>query len=357
MVRAVLLSLLLLASAQQKPGPAGTRAAFWRSLDNKRVACELCPRGCVIGPGQRGLCRVRENRDGVLYSLVYGRPCSVTREPIEKAPFFHFLPGSVRIGLATAGCNQSCKYCQNWELSSARPEDLPSYELMPEDVVALAVKEQVPVICFTYTEPVVFYEYMCDVARLARTRGVKTTVVTGGYINPEPLAQLCGLVDGIKIDLKGFTPEFYRAVCGSTLEPVLEACRIVAGSGTHLELVNLLVPGLNDDTVSLGRMCRWMAANLGDTVPVHFTRFSPAYRLKNLPPTPVTTIETAVRIARASGLQFVYVGNVPGHDDESTGCPGCGRLLVKRRGFSVLENNLLQGACRFCGRHIPGVFE
>ncbi|MEO0086024.1 MAG: radical SAM protein, partial [candidate division WOR-3 bacterium] len=205
--------------------------------------------------------------------------------------------------------------------------------------------------------PVVFYEYMCDVARLARAKGIKTTVVTGGYINPEPLRQLCRLVDGIKIDLKGFTPEFYRAVCGSSLAPVLEACRIVAQSGTHLELVNLVVPGLNDDTATLGRMCRWIVANLGDTVPVHFTRFSPAFRLRNLAPTPVTTIEAAVRIARASGLRFVYVGNVPGHPDESTVCPACGRILVRRRGFSVLENNLNQGRCRFCNERIPGVWQ
>jgi pyruvate formate lyase activating enzyme len=310
----------------------------------------------VLQPGQRGFCRVRENHAGRLYSLVHSRPCFITKEPIEKAPFFHFLPGRLRIGLATAGCNQACRYCQNWELSQSAPEDLPGLDLPPEQVVAAAVKEKVPIICFTYTEPVVFYEYMCDVARLARARGIRTTVVTGGYINPEPLEELCSLVDGIKIDLKGFTPEFYRTVCASTLEPVLEACRTVARSGTHLELVNLVVPALNDDTASIAAMCRWVKSNLGDTVPVHFTRFSPAYRLQNAPPTPVATLEVATRIARAAGLQFVYVGNVPGHQAENTACPGCSRTVVKRRGFSVLENHLQQGECRFCGRRIPGVW-
>ncbi len=355
MVESVLLAAFLLSPTTSPARPHV--AAYWRALSGRRVACDLCPRGCVLGPGQRGFCRVRENRDGTLYSLVYGRPCSVTREPIEKAPFFHFLPGSLRIGLATAGCNQTCKYCQNWELSQARPEDLPGHDLSAEDVVALAVREKVPTICFTYTEPVVFYEYMCDVARLARPAGIKTTVVTGAYINPQPLAQLCRLVDGIKIDLKGFSPKFYEDVCGSSLEPVLEACRIVARSGTHLELVNLVVPGLNDDTASLRRMCDWVVANLGDSVPVHFTRFSPAFRLQNLPATPVATLEAAARIARASGLEFVYLGNVPGHDDENTRCPECGRVLLRRRGFSVLESNLKHGACPYCGRRIPGVWQ
>jgi pyruvate formate lyase activating enzyme len=236
--------------------PAAREADFYHQLVDKLVACDLCPRRCVIAPGQRGVCRVRENRDGRLYSVVYGRPCSVGKEPIEKAPFFHFLPGRQRITLATAGCNQTCKYCQNWEISQARPEDLHNYDLSPADVVALAEKEKTPIICFTYSEPIIFYEYMIDIARLARAKGIRTAVVTGGYINPEPLKQLCSLVDAIKIDLKGFTPEFYQNVCGSTLEPVLEACKTVAQSHTHLELVNLVVPALNDDTTTIRKMCR-----------------------------------------------------------------------------------------------------
>jgi len=339
-----------------RPLPAQHEADFYERLGGDLVRCQLCPRRCVMAPGQRGICRVRENDAGKLYSLVYGRPCTVGKEPIEKAPLFHFLPGRSRITLATVGCNQMCKYCQNWEISQSSPEDLPSYDLAPERIVAIAEEEESPIICFTYSEPVVFYEYMCDIARLARPKGIRTAVVTGGYINPEPLKKLCSLVDAIKVDLKGFTDDFYQEVCGSSLEPVLEACRIVAESGTHLELVNLVVPALNDDTAQVRKMCSWIVNELGDTIPVHFTRFSPAYRLQDSPPTPLTTLERAAAIAHAEGLKYVYLGNTPGHLLESTRCPACDSILISRRGFTVLENNVKNGMCSFCGEHIPGVW-
>jgi pyruvate formate lyase activating enzyme len=355
----VLAALLLLAGPiTSRPSPPALREAdFYHKLGNKLVACDLCPRRCVITPGQRGVCRVRENRDGRLYSVVYGHPCSVGKEPIEKAPLFHFLPGRKRITLATAGCNQFCKYCQNWEISQARPEDVRSLDLTPAEVVALAEKEHVPIICFTYSEPIVFYEYMVDIAKLARAKGIRTAVVTGGYINPEPLGQLCSVVDAIKIDLKGFTPEFYQNVCGSTLEPVLDACKTVAQSGTHLELVNLVVPALNDDTGTIRKMCRWIRTNVGDTVPVHFTRFHPEYRLRNSPPTPTASLERAIAIARSEGLKFTYIGNLPGHQAENTYCPACGKALIRRSGYTITENKLKDGKCPFCGAHIPGVWQ
>lgn len=367
-----LLMLTVVGAQNRKPLPeAGLsegslrpvhEAEFYEKLEvgtsqRNLVRCQLCPRSCIIAPGQRGVCRVRENRDGKLHSLVYGRPCSVGKEPIEKAPFFHFLPGATRITLATAGCNQRCRYCQNWELSQSAPEDLPCHDLPPEDIVAIAEAEKAPIICFTYTEPVVFYEYMCDIARLARKQGKKTAVVTGGYINPEPLQRLCGLVDAVKIDLKGFTPGFYREVCGSTLEPVLAACRTVAASGVHLELVNLVVPELNDDTADIRRMCQWVRDSLGSSTPLHFTRFSLAYRLGNSPPTPVKTLEKAAAIATEVGLEYVYVGNVPGHQLENTVCPKCGKTVIRRSGFSVLENRIRDGRCEFCGARIRGVFQ
>ncbi len=364
MVRSAALFLLAALLLQATPpvasrqSPIANREAdFYHQLNNKLVACDLCPRRCIIQPGQRGVCRVRENREGRLYSVVYGHPCSVGKEPIEKAPLFHFLPGRKRITLATAGCNQFCKYCQNWEISQARPEDVHSYDLSPADVVALAVKERVPIICFTYTEPVVFYEYMIDIARLARAKGIRTAVVTGGYINPEPLRQLCSIVDAIKIDLKGFTPEFYQNVCSSSLEPVLEACRIVAQSHTHLELVNLVVPALNDDTTTIRKMCRWIREDIGDTVPVHFTRFHPEYRLRNSPPTPTATLERAIAIAKSESLKFTYIGNVPGHQAENTYCPACGKMVIRRSGYTIAENKLKDGKCPFCGAHIAGVWK
>lgn len=351
---ALVVSAGLLLAADSRP--VNREAEWYHRLERGRVQCDLCPRRCVIEPGRRGFCRVRENRGGTLYSLVHGRPCSVGREPIEKAPFFHFLPGRERITAATVGCNQSCRYCQNWQISQASPEDVPFRELSPAALVELVVSQQVPILCFTYSEPVVFWEYVADAARLARQAGIRTAVVTGGYINPAPMRELCRLVDAVKIDLKGFSDEFYRTVCGSSLAPVLEACRIAAAGPAHLELVNLVVPGYNDDSATISAMCRWIGANLGDTVPLHFTRFVPAYRMQNMPATPLATLEQAVRIARASGLQFVYIGNVPGHEFENTVCPGCGRVVVRRRGYSVLSCDVNNGRCRFCGRPISGVW-
>ncbi|MBM3315063.1 AmmeMemoRadiSam system radical SAM enzyme [candidate division WOR-3 bacterium] len=350
-------ALLLVLPGAGPARPASHEAQFYSKLAGRAVRCELCPRRCVIAAGSRGFCRVRENRGGTFYSLVYGRPCSMGREPIEKAPFFHFLPGRQRLTLATVGCNQRCKYCQNWEISQAAPEDVRADDLTPEQVVAVAERERIPIICFTYTEPVVFYEYLADIARLARERSIRTCVVSGGYVNPEPLARLCSLVDAVKFDLKGFTDEFYRDVCGSSLAPVLAACRAVVRTGTHLELVNLVVPALNDDSATIDRMCTWIRDSLGDTVPVHFTRFHPDYRLQNSVPTPVATLERCLRVARRAGLKYVYLGNVPGHESESTVCPECGRRLIARRGYTVTENNLAAGACRFCAARIPGIWQ
>lgn len=359
MNRALLLAVIILLSLapKQKAGKGSLHEArYYRKLTNRSVQCELCPRRCLILPGKRGFCRVRENRHGTLYTLVYGKPCAMNREPIEKAPFFHFLPGAQRLTLATVGCNQRCKYCQNWEISQATPEEVPAQELTPEEVVSLAEKLQLPIICFTYTEPMVFFEYMVDIARLARKKGIKTAVVSGGYVNPEPLRELCSVVDAIKIDLKGFTPEFYRTVCGSTLEPVLEAIKTVVRSSCHLELVNLVVPHFNDDTATIRKMCQWIKENGGDTIPLHFTQFYPDYRLQNAPVTPVATLERAIAIARSTGLKFVYIGNVPGHKDESTLCPNCHRILIQRQGYSIVKNNLVNGKCQFCGSSIPGIW-
>lgn len=331
-------------------------AMFYKKLDNKRVMCELCPRYCVIAPTKRGFCRNRENQNGKLYSIVYNQPCCINIEPIEKAPFYHFLPGTMRLTLATASCNQRCKYCQNWEISQKSVEELQNYYLTPTDIVKQAQREKLKIICFTYTEPIVFYEYMYDIAKLARKAGIKTAVVTGGYVNPEPLKELCKVVDAIKIDLKGFDENFYEDVCSSTLPPVLEACKVVKNSGVHLEIVNLVVPTLNDDTTKIRSMCRWIKDSLGADVPLHFSRFFPQYKLQNLPPTPITTLEQAVKIAKQTGLKYVYIGNVPGHNLENTHCPNCHKLLVQRQGYTINKNNIVNSKCKFCGAKIYGVF-
>ncbi len=259
----------------------------------KDVKCQLCPKGCVISEGHRGDCRVRENRDGKLYTFVYGNPCAVHVDPIEKKPFYHFLPTSRALSIATAGCNLHCLYCQNWTISQIPPEEADNYDLPPEEVVRYAQQTGSQSIAYTYAEPVAFYDYMLATAKVGRPKGMKSVVVSAGYINPAPLRELCQAVDAIKIDLKGFNEEFYEKVCFATLGPVLKAIKTIYEEGIHLEIVNLVVPTLNDDVGELRELARWIMANVGPDVPTHFSRFYPQYQLKNLPPTPVETVERA----------------------------------------------------------------
>jgi len=353
---------LLLAAVLVSWNRAGEKAPFTREcmfyqkLPEGQVQCRICPRQCVIAEGRRGFCGVRQNSGGRLYLVTYGKPCSVGVEPIEKAPFFHFHPGHRRLVLATVGCNLRCRFCQNWSISQAVFEEAGHYELSPEAVVELALKEKAYSICFTFTEPVVYYEYMYDIARLARRRGLKTAVVSAGYINPEPLQELLKVVDAVKIDLKAFTEKFYEEMAAADLEPVLNTIKAVKKSGRWLEIVNLVIPGRNDAPRDLERMCRWIKDNAGPDVPVHFTRFFPSYRLTSVPPTPVETLERAYRTARAAGLRYVYVGNVPGHALENTVCPKCGKTLIERKGFQVVADRLKNGRCPFCGEAIRGLW-
>ncbi len=320
------------------------------------VQCALCPHRCIIAEGERGHCRVREHRNGRLYSMVYGNPCALGVDPIEKKPFYHFLPGATAFSLATAGCNLRCLYCQNWSISQVPPEETQNVDLPPEEVVRSAQQSKTPVISYTYSEPTVFYEYMLDTARRAREAGLRNTVVSAGFINPEPLRELCRAVDAIKIDLKGFSEEFYRRVCSAELGPVRRSIEIIHEMGVHLEVVNLVVPTLNDDPEQLRALARWLAREVSADVPLHFTRFFPQYKLLNLPPTPLETLEQARRIALEEGMRFVYLGNVPGHEGNNTYCPACGRAIILRQGFSVLEYHLEGSACAFCGQGIPGVW-
>jgi pyruvate formate lyase activating enzyme len=321
------------------------------------VKCGLCPKGCLISEGHRGDCQVRENRGGTLYTMTYGNPCAVHNDPIEKKPFYHYLPGSLAFSLATAGCNLHCLYCQNWQISQVPPEQTQFINLPPEEVVTSAQKQGSASIAFTYSEPIVFYEYVVDTARIARSRGVRCVVVSAGYINQEPLRELCTVVDAIKIDLKGMNEDFYEEVCSATLGPVLETIRTIARSGVHLEIVNLVVPRHNDDPEDMRTLAKWVRNEVGPDVPLHFSRFGPMYRLKNLPPTPVQSLEQARDIALEEGLKFVYLGNVPGHPANHTYCPQCGDAIILRSGFEVVEMHLQDGRCAFCGEEIPGVWE
>ncbi len=331
-------------------------ARFYKKLPDREIECELCPRFCKLGDKERGYCGVRENQDGVYYSLVYGKACAAHVDPIEKKPFFHYLPSSLALSIASAGCNVNCKFCQNWEISQVRPEQIRHFDLPPSQVVKSAQENNCPVIAYTYSEPVVFYEYMYDTSVTARKNGIKNVVITGGHINPEPLKELLDVVDGIKVDLKSFDQDFYAQYVRGDLKPVLDAISLISQSEIWMEIVYLVIPSLNDSSQGFEQLCRWIQEELGPDVPLHFSRFQPQYLMKNLPPTPVSTLEKAYNIAKTQGLNYVYIGNVPGHKAENTVCPKCDNLLVERRGYVIQKNRIQKGRCSFCQHPIPGVW-
>jgi pyruvate formate lyase activating enzyme len=295
------------------------------------------------------------NKDGTLYSLVYGKPCAVHVDPIEKKPFFHFLPGTTAFSIATAGCVLSCKFCQNWQISQAKPEDTDTYDLPPEKVVSNAVAYKCRSITYTYTEPTVFYEYMYDTAVIARKQGIKNTMHSCGYINEKPLRTLSKYMDAADIDLKGFTEDFYSRICSGSLRPVLNALVVLKEEGVWLEITNLVIPTLNDDLKNIREMSRWIVKNLGADVPIHFSRFFPHYKLTNLPPTPLETLEAVRKTAMDAGLKFVYIGNIR-HEGENTFCPKCKKVLIERMGYFVKQNHIANGKCTFCSSAVAGVW-
>ena len=331
-------------------------ARFYKKHADREIECILCPRMCRLGDKERGYCGVRENQGGTYITLVYGKACAIHVDPIEKKPFFHFLPNSRALSIAAAGCNVNCKFCQNWEISQVRPEQINHVDLDPQQAARSALKYDSPVIAYTYTEPIVFYEYMYDTAVEARKKGVKSVVVTGGHINEEPLRELIPVVDAIKIDLKSFNQDFYTKYVRGELQPVLKAIEVISQSPVWLEIVYLVIPTLNDSPEEIRGLSRWIMSSIGPDVPIHFSRFHPMYLMKNLPPTPVSTLERLGRIAQEEGLHYVYVGNVPGHRAESTYCPRCGERVIHRRGYQIQAINLDGGNCGFCNTSIAGVW-
>ncbi len=325
--------------------------------NRQRVTCTICPKRCRIPPGHSGECRVRINRDGVLVASTYGRPCAVHVDPMEKKPLFHFFPGEPILSIGTAGCNLHCKNCQNAEISQGNPEDVPSYDLPPAEVPALASQHGCRHVAYTYTEPLVSYEYTSECCKAARGAGLRNVLVTAGYINEEPLRALLPFVDAANVDIKGFSDAFYRDVCSATLEPVLRTVRVMGEMGVHVEVTNLVIPTLNDSPDLVRQLCDWLAANAGPEVPLHFSRFFPYFRMTHLPPTPAETLLQAREIARQAGLKHVYVGNIDLEDGETTFCAGCGARLVVRRRYVIMENRIAgTGACPACGRRVRGVW-
>jgi pyruvate formate lyase activating enzyme len=331
-------------------------ARFYRTMPDGSVTCELCPRGCRVQNGSRGFCRVRENRGGTYRTLVYGQACAAALDPIEKKPFFHVYPGQKAFSIATIGCNFQCKFCQNFDIAQSTPEDIQTPYHSPEFITQLAVERKARVLAFTYSEPTVFYEYVHDCARTAQKAGVDSIIISNGFINEAPQKTLFPYVKAIKIDLKSFSPSFYENICGGTLQPVLDTLKRLSRSGVWFEIVNLLIPTLNDNANDLHRMSAWIVKELGPDVPVHFTRFTPMYKLKNLPPTPTETLLMARDIAIQEGCHYAYCGNQPGMEGENTICPSCKKVVIQRYGFRILENNLVMGQCKFCKQAIPGVW-
>jgi pyruvate formate lyase activating enzyme len=341
---------------QQDDSRFVVEAKFYQKLPNRKIKCKLCPRECTVGDKERGYCGVRENRGGVYYSLVHSRVCAAHVDPIEKKPLFHYLPGTVAFSVATAGCNVNCKFCQNWDISQSRPEEIPADYAPPQKIVDLARQYSCPTIAYTYSEPVVFAEFLMDVADAGHQAGVRSIVVSNGYMQEEALKAAYGKMDAVKIDLKAFTESYYREVVTGQLKPVLDSLVTLKKMGKWTEIVYLVVPDRNDGDQEFRGLAQWIKANLGADVPLHFTQFHPEYLLKNLPITPVPTLERAKAIADAEGLHYVYIGNVPGHPAQNTYCPQCRRMLVERVGFTASQMLIEKGSCPFCKHPIPGVW-
>jgi pyruvate formate lyase activating enzyme len=331
-------------------------ARYYEKLSHKKIRCLLCPRQCVIDDRERGYCGVRENREGTYYTLVYARPCTYHTDPIEKKPLFHFHPGTTAFSIATAGCNVNCKMCQNWEISQVRPEQVRSIFMPPQEVVRIAKKYDCLSIAYTYSEPVIFYEYMEDTIVAGHKENIKSVVITGGYIEQKPLMNLCKLADAIKVDLKAYSEKYYQEIVNGELKPVLDGLITMINLGVWTEIVYLVVPGLNDSDQELKGLARWINHYLGKDVPVHFTKFYPQYLLKNLPPTPLQTLEKAKAIADAEGLQYVYIGNVPGHPAENTYCPKCKNMIVERTGYMIKNIKIKNSRCIHCKTKIAGIW-
>jgi len=332
-------------------------ALFYSKLTDDNVKCNLCFRNCLITEGKTGFCFNRINLKGKLYSQSYAQPCIVHVTPVEKEQILHILPGTNALCLGTAGCNFRCKNCALFRVSRKSSNQTRNYSLDAFDVVQLAGKLKCPLIVFTYTEPVVSFEYMLDIFKLASKRGIKTVFHTNGSINPEPLKLLLKYTDGVIVDLKGFSNKFYDNICSARLGPVLHTMKITSEENVHLEIVNLIIPAFNDDLERIEVMCNWIVNNLGSVTPLHFSSFIPSYKMKNLPPASPETLEKASGVAIKCGLKYVYINNFPELKHNSTTCPNCKRTLIKRDSSGITGNSIKNGKCRYCGKRIPGIWE
>ncbi len=332
-------------------------AMVYERLSGTDVRCGLCAHNCLIHSGHRGICAVRENRDGTLYSLVYGRVISMNIDPVEKKPLFHFLPGSSSFSIATVGCNFRCKHCQNYEISQFSRErkfQIPGRDTTPEEIVDAAVYNNCESISYTYTEPTIFFEFAYDCSKLAQEKGLKNFFVSNGYTGPEAVRLIAPYLDGNNIDLKG-SDKFYKEICGARVEPVKETIKLMKELGVWVEVTTLIIPDLNDSEKDLTEIAEFVCS-VDPGMPWHVSQFYPTYKLTDKPRTPVETLRRACDIGHKAGLKYVYVGNVPGEEGENTHCPSCGELLVRRVGYTILDNRITNGGCPKCGTAIEGIW-
>ena len=333
-----------------------SREADWYEASGRMIRCTLCPHDCILGENDRGFCRVRVVKEKKLHTIAYGNPCAVHIDPIEKKPLFHFLPGSIIFSIATAGCNLRCINCQNWEISQSKPEETINRDLLPESMVNTVSDWNIPSIAYTYSEPIIFYEYVKDTAKMAKEVGIRNILVTAGYISEKPLRELCQVIDAANVDLKAFNDRFYKKITKSKLSPVLRCLEVMREEGVWLEVTRLIVPSYSDKMEDIQAMCDWLVRTLGPETPLHFSRFHPSYKLRSLPQTPTHVLDQARKLALDAGLHYVYVGNVPGYSGQETVCPRCGRRVIERRGYRILSNQLIDNGLCPCGQSISGVW-
>ena len=334
------------------------KAYLYQTVEGKKVRCRLCSQFCLIGPGQRGLCGVRQNDDGELHSLVYGRLIAGHVDPIEKKPLYHLQPGSRSYSIATVGCNFRCRFCQNADIAQMPADNggrILGSSVKPAQVVEQALQEGCSSIAYTYTEPTIYFEFAYDTARIARAQGLKNVFVTNGYMSGEALEMAAPYLDAANVDLKAFSDDFYKRQCGARLEPVKQTLRLMKRLGILVEITTLVVPGLNDDPGELRELAAFIHGELGPETPWHISRFHPTYKLTDRPHTPLKTLERAYQIGREVGLHYVYLGNVPGERGDNTFCHACGELLIERLGFQIRRNRIREGACPDCGTPVYGI--
>jgi pyruvate formate lyase activating enzyme len=332
------------------------REAMYQEETARGIMCRICPNECVLKEGELSKCNNRKVYKSKLYTMAYGNPCSVNIDPVEKKPLYHFFPGSRAFSIATAGCNLVCLNCQNWSISQTSPDKTVNIEMTPANVVEQCLKSKCRSIAYTYSEPVTFYEYAFETARLAKDSGIKNIFKSNGYINREPLEKLCTVIDAANIDLKAFTESTYLKLSGGKLQPVLDSLKVYRDKGVWLEITNLVVPNWTDKPDEIRIMCKWLVNNGFAMSPIHFSRFYPMHKLEQLPPTPVEILEKAAAIAIGEGMKYVYTGNVPGNELSDTKCASCSKTIIQRQGYRIAANNIIKGNCSFCGKKADGIW-